>query len=128
MTTEENSLIKKVVSGIWWIILLRGLSALLLGLWLFTNTASAITAIFIFLGIYWLIDGIFTLISAYMGKRENKNWGWGIFSGIISVVAGLLVLSQPLLTAAFTATFLVMLAGILIVISGISSIVTGIRL
>jgi uncharacterized membrane protein HdeD (DUF308 family) len=120
--------IKPVVSGIWWLVLLRGIAAILLGILIFANTAAALTVIMIFLGIYWLVDGIFTLIAANIGKNEHKYWGWGIFVGLISILAGLAVLSRPVLSAIFTATLLVSLAGIMIIISGISSIVTGFRL
>ena len=63
-----------------------------------------------------------------MEENEHSNWGWGIFVGIISILAGLAVLSQPVLTAIFTASFIVTFVGILIIISGVSSIVTGFRL
>jgi len=128
MTTNENSLVKQVLSGIWWLVLLRGIAAVLLGILLFTNTAAILSVIIIFLGIYWVVDGIITLIASLKGKNEHSIWGWGIFAGIISILAGLAVLSQPVLTALFTASFIVSLVGIMILISGVSSIVTGFRL
>lgn len=126
MTT--NSLLDQVATDVWWLALLRGLAAVLLGFLLLTNKAATFEVIFIFLGIYWLVDGVVTLLASFTGRKENGGWGWGVFSGVISILAGLAVLSQPVLTAIFTAKFIVSLVGILIIISGVSSIVTGLRL
>jgi len=128
MTTRENTIVGQIVSTIWWLVLLRGIAAVLLGILLFTNTAAMLSVVIIFLGIYWVLDGIITLMASIIGRDEHSNWGWGIFVGIISIIAGLAVLSQPVLTALFTASFIISLVGIMIVISGISSIVTGFRL
>jgi len=127
MTAGEIKSLKQVASAIWWLVLLRGIAAVLLGILLFTNTAATLSVIIIFLGIYWVVDGISTLLASFIG-REDSNWGWGIFVGIISILAGLAVLSQPVLTAIFTTSFIVSLVGIMIIISGVSSIVTGFRL
>ena len=128
MTAGETKSLKQVASAIWWLVLLRGIAAVLLGILLFTNPDAILSVVIIFLGIYWVVDGIITLLASFTGREEHSNWGWGIFVGIISILAGLAVLSQPVLTAIFTAQFIVSLVGIIIIISGISSIVTGFRL
>jgi uncharacterized membrane protein HdeD (DUF308 family) len=81
-----------------------------------------------FLGAYWFVDGIFTLVASVQEKKHNKNWGWGIFVAILSILAGIAVFVQPILSALFTTTFLVYLMGFLILASGISSIATGFKL
>ena len=128
MTAGETKSLKQVASAIWWLVLLRGIAAVLLGILLFTNPDAILSVVIIFLGIYWVVDGIITLLASFTGREEHSNWGWGIFVGIISILAGLAVLSQPVLTAIFTAQFIVSLVGIMIIISGVSSIVTGFRL
>jgi uncharacterized membrane protein HdeD (DUF308 family) len=128
MTSGEIKSLKQVASAIWWLVLLRGIAAVLLGILLFTNTAATLSVIIIFLGIYWVVDGISTLLASFIGREEHSNWGWGIFVGIISILAGLAVLSQPVLTAIFTTSFIVSFVGIMIIISGVWSILTGFRL
>jgi len=128
MTAGEIKSLKQVASAIWWLVLLRGIAAVLLGILLFTNPDAILSVVIIFLGIYWVVDGIITLLASFTGREEHSNWGWGIFVGIISILAGLAVLSQPVLTAIFTAQFIVSFVGIMIIISGVSSIVTGFRL
>ena len=69
MTANENKSLKQVVSGIWWLVLLRGIAAVLLGILLFTNTAAILSVIIIFLGIYWVVDGIITLMASIIGRE-----------------------------------------------------------
>ena len=128
MTAGEIKSLKQVASAIWWLVLLRGIAAVLLGILLFTNPDAILSVVIIFLGIYWVVDGIITLLASFTGREEHSNWGWGIFVGIISILAGLAVLSQPVLTAIFTAQFIVSLVGIMIIISGVSSIAMGFKL
>jgi len=128
MTAGEIKSLKQVASAIWWLVLLRGIAAVLLGILLFTNPDAILSVVIIFLGIYWVVDGIITLLASFTGREEHSNWGWGIFVGIISILAGLAVLSQPVLTAIFTTSFIVSFVGIMIIISGVWSIVTGFRL
>jgi len=128
METGSKSLIGQVASTIWWLVLLKGIFAIILGIILFNNPGVTLIVIMTFLGAYWFVDGIFTLIASFQGKKENKNWGWGVFVAILSILAGLAVFTQPALTAIFTTTFLVYFMGFLILVSGISSIATGFRL
>ena len=79
METNSKSLIGKAASTIWWLVLLRGIAAIILGILFFTNPGATLIVIMTFLGAYWFVDGIFTLIASLHGKKENKNWGWGIF-------------------------------------------------
>jgi uncharacterized membrane protein HdeD (DUF308 family) len=128
MEAGSQNLISKVASSIWWIVLLRGVLAIIIGILLFTNPSATLVAIMMFLGAYWLIDGIFTFIVSLQGRKEHKHWGWGMFVAILSVLAGLAVFAQPMAATLFTTTFLVYFMGFLILASGISSIVTGIKL
>jgi uncharacterized membrane protein HdeD (DUF308 family) len=128
MEANSQSLIGKAVSAIWWLLLLRGLAAIVLGILFFTNPGATLIVIMTFLGAYWFVDGIFTLIASLQGKKENKNWGWGIFVGILSILAGLAVFSQPIVSALFTTTFLMYFMGFIILASGVSSMVTGFKL
>ena len=119
---------KKILSAIWWLILLRGIVLVLLGILFLTRPAATLTLVIWFLGAYWFVDGIVTLVKSIKGRKTIKYWGWGIFVGIIGIIAGLLVFSQPVAAALLTTTFLVYFLGFAAMISGIASIVTAISL
>jgi uncharacterized membrane protein HdeD (DUF308 family) len=128
METGSKSLIGQAASTIWWLVLLRGIFAIILGIILFTTPGATLIVIMTFLGAYWFVDGIFTLIASIQGKKENKNWGLGVFGAILSILAGLAVFAQPIVATIFTTAVLVYLMGFMILASGISSIATGFKL
>ena len=107
---------------------MRGIAVALLGLMLLTRTAATVTALVWLMGIYWLVDGVFVIIESIRGRKSNGDWGFGVFVGFISVLAGIIVFSRPLVTAAMGATFFVYLVAFMVVFSGIGSIATGFRL
>jgi uncharacterized membrane protein HdeD (DUF308 family) len=128
MATEMKNVFSQLLSDIWWLVLLRGVAAILLGILLFANPGAALMAFMIYIGAYWLVDGIFALFAAIKGRKHVRDWGWGIFTGIISILAGLAVFSQPAMSALLSSTFLIYLVGFMVIISGVLSIITGIRL
>lgn len=128
MANETKNVLNQMLSDIWWLVLLRAIAAILLGILLFANPGALLMVIMIYIGVYWLIDGIFTVIASLRGRKNLEHWGWAIFTGIISILAGLAVLSQPVLSALLTTTFFAYLVGFLAIVSGISSLVSGFRL
>ena len=119
---------KKIFSAIWWLILVRGIVLVLLGILFLTRPAATLTLVIWFLGAYWFVDGIVTLVKSIKGRKTIKYWGWGIFVGIIGIIAGLVVFSHPVAATLLTTTFLVYFLGFAAMISGIASIITAISL
>ena len=120
--------IQQFLSSVWWIVLLRGITVLVLGLLLVVNPGSTLMTIMIFLGAYWFVDGIFTIMKFLKGGKSMEGWGWGIFSGVLGVIAGLVVFVHPLATAVLTQVFLIYFLAFMAIANGASSIVTGIKL
>jgi uncharacterized membrane protein HdeD (DUF308 family) len=125
---EQKGAVKEVFSTIWWVVLLRGIVILLMGILLVSRPLPTIIVLFYLLGFYWFFDGIFTLIESIRGRKSYKDWGWGVFVGIISALAGVVVFTQPYISAVIGVTFVIYLVAFMAIISGIWSIITGIRL
>ena len=125
---SRNSVFQQVCSQIWWLVLLRGVSVALLGILLLSRPAATIALIVFFMGIYWLADGSITVIESVRGRKHHQSWGWGVFVGGFSVLAGLVVVSQPLASAILTTTFLIYFLAFAALVSGISRTIAGIRL
>ena len=51
MTAGEIKSLKQVASAIWWLVLLRGIAAVLLGILLFTNPDAILSVVIIFLDV-----------------------------------------------------------------------------
>ncbi|HKD19397.1 MAG TPA: HdeD family acid-resistance protein [Thermoanaerobaculia bacterium] len=103
----------------WWVLLLRGIVAILFGLLAFTRPGLTIAALVLFFGAYALVDGIFEFIAGVRAK-----YGMLIFLGILGVAAGLITFFWPAITAI---TLLYVIAFWAIVV-GILQIVAAFRL
>jgi uncharacterized membrane protein HdeD (DUF308 family) len=92
----------------WWLLLLQGIALLILGLMLLFSPVTTTIAIVIFIGAAWFVSGVLDLVGLI---SDRSNFGWKLFSGIIGIWAGLVVLGQPLLSAVLLPTiYIIMLA------------------
>ncbi len=112
----------------WWMPLIMGILAIVIGLLLFTNPAMTSAWIAWFIGIYWLISGVMHLVTLFF---DRTLWGWNLFIGILGILAGVLVLEAmvqaPLLTTIGLASIYVWVLGIQGVIFGIMQIFLAFR-
>lgn len=122
MTAEMT----RTSSNKWWLVLLQGIASLILGLMFLIVPSIALPALVIFLGAYWLIMGVFAIIGIFIGY-SRAHWGWALFSGILGIIVGLLVLSSPLFTAILLPATLAIIMGILGIITGIVSLIQGFK-
>ena len=127
-SAEQKSGFKELFATIWWLVLLRGIVILLMGILLVSRPLPTLIVLVYLLGFYWFFDGIFILIASIRGRKSHKDWGWGIFVGIISALAGVVVFTQPYISAVIGATFVIYVVAFMVLASGIWSIITGIRL
>jgi len=75
-----------------YILLFGGIVSLVFGILLFTQTTATLGLIMLLVGLSWFIQGVVTLAGIFIDKAQ---WGWKVFSGIIGLAAGLLVLRNP---------------------------------
>ena len=124
----ERHLLQKMAGDYWWLVLIRGIAVLCLGLLMVSRPGMTLVLIIQFLGAYLLVDGIFTIINSLRSRKVLGDWRWALFTGILGVIAGIVVFSRPLAVTVLTTTFLVYFVALLALASGFSSIFTGIRL
>lgn len=94
----------------WWIVLLEGLAALIIGIYLIISPARTTIFLVQVLGWYWLIVGILTLIHLFSDRTDM--W-WKLFSGILGILAGIIIIAYPLWSAAIVPTTIIIVVGIL---------------
>jgi uncharacterized membrane protein HdeD (DUF308 family) len=122
MTDTVTSELKSFAKGVWWLVLLRGILAIVFGILALLAPIAALTGIAIVYGAYTLVDGIFTIVHAVRERSRLTSWGWLLFQGIVAVIAGVLLLIFPLLGGLFATLFLVWLVVIWNVIHGVAGI------
>jgi len=104
----------------WWLVLLQGIAALILGILLLTNPAATAVILVQFLGIWWFVGGLFDIVGIFL---DRTAWGWKLFSGILGIIAGLLILNHPLWATVLIPTTLVLIVGIFGIVIGIVSLI-----
>ena len=104
----------------WWLVLLEGIAGLLIGILLLTQTGVTLFALIVFVGVYWFVTGILELVMLFVDQRQ---WGWKLFSGIIGIIAGLLVIRHPWWATVLIPTTLVWILGVVGVVIGLVAIV-----
>jgi uncharacterized membrane protein HdeD (DUF308 family) len=95
----------------WWLTLISGILATLVGAVMLWSDQKADVYFFLvtFLGIWWMIQGIFDIISIFI---DHSMWGWKLFIGIISIMAGAYILMYPLASAVALPRIFVLVLGI----------------
>lgn len=78
-----------------WVMVLRGLIALLFGYVAVTNTVGTAVAIYLWFAFFAVADGLIGILVS-LGSR-----GAGLWRGVVSAAAGVLALAFPNLTALF---------------------------
>ena len=84
----------------WWLMLLRGLIAIALGVLAFYGPAATLLSLTLLWGAYVLADGVFALWAAASGEGAEATSRWWLAAvGILSVLAGLATFFWPGMTA-----------------------------
>ena len=112
-------------TNIWWLFLLQGIAGILLGLMLITAPGTTLIALITFLGFYWLITGVLSLVQMFVDR--SIPWIWSLLSGILGIAAGILVLRHPLLAAVTVPTIIVIVLGVEALIMGFVNLIAGFK-
>jgi uncharacterized membrane protein HdeD (DUF308 family) len=115
---------RQLLSENWWVVAIRGLLAIGFGLVMLVLPGVTFEILVLSFGIYALLDGIFTLGSAFRRSNPRKRWWVLIFEGLLNLVAGVLTFLIP----AVSAQFIVVLIAVWAVTTGVSEIGAAIRL
>ena len=112
-------------SNHWWLFLLEGFAAILLGGMLLAAPGMSLVVLVSFLGFYWLITGILALVRVFVDR--SVPWIWSLLVGLVGTAAGLLVLKHPLLAAVTVPTILVVILGVQGLVMGVFDIIGGLK-
>lgn len=103
----------------WWVVLLRGLLAILFGVLAYTWPGLTILILVTLWGAYALVDGIFGVVAGVRGK-----WGSLVVIGLLGIAAGVIAFLWPGLTAVTLLWILAFWA----IVAGVLQISAAIRL
>lgn len=112
----------------WWIFALRGVLALIFGALAFWMPQSALLAMTLVFGVFSLVNGAFNLVAAVRYIQKKERWGWLLFSGIVGILTGVVVLVAPWVATMVMASFLWASVGFWAIFTGVLEISAAIRL
>ena len=121
MTIETTNPPDRVVN---YAFLLGGVTALIFGVILLIRGEEALTLLMVILGLWWLIQGVFMVFAVFV-DREDVMWKLAI--GILGIVAGVLVLTNPGDATDFFKGAVGVILGIIGILTGLSAIFGAFR-
>jgi uncharacterized membrane protein HdeD (DUF308 family) len=114
----------ELLSRAWWMLALRGVIALLFGILAFMWPNLTLLWLVTLFAVYALISGVVSIAGAVQNRSSDREWWLILLLGLISVVAGIIAIMRP----GMTALVLVLVMGANALVTGVLDIVVAIRL
>jgi uncharacterized membrane protein HdeD (DUF308 family) len=108
----------------WWLLALRGLVAVLFGVLAFVWPGITLLSLVYLFSAYALMNGVLAFVVAYKTPKPHTRLFSLIFSGIVSIAAGIIACLMP----GITALSLLILIAAWAIVTGIFEIIAAIRL
>ena len=94
---------------------IAGVVFIVAGLVLIRHLHLSLALIGLVIGLTWVVQGLAALIAGISGAATRMGTGWSIFFGVISLIAGIVVISAPIASI----TTLAILMGIWFIVMGL---------
>jgi len=108
----------------WWLVLVEGIIAAFLGFILLIAPGATLVFLVQLLGLYLFVAGIFRIMGIFV---DASAWGWRLLAGLLSILAGLLVLDHPLWSTLMVPTVVVFVVGFLSILQGAAGLVVALQ-
>jgi len=115
-SSRSSAAAYSIPASLWWVILLQGIPAIIIGILFFTDPGLTLVTATTFLGAFWFIGGIFDLVRTFI---DRERWFWHLVSGVLGIIAGLIVLRHPLWASIIVPGVAVWLLGLIGIVIGV---------
>ncbi|HYZ86239.1 MAG TPA: HdeD family acid-resistance protein [Bryobacteraceae bacterium] len=113
-----------VIARNWWSLVIRGLVGVLVGIITFISPVITLQALVLLFGAYALIDGVMNIVGATHAARAHQRWGVLLLQGIAGILAAVVTVLWP----GITALALVLVIGSWAIVTGVLQVIAAIRL
>ncbi|MDQ6774001.1 MAG: DUF308 domain-containing protein [Candidatus Dormibacteraeota bacterium] len=103
----------------WWLLLLEGIAGVVIGFLLLTQTHATLFTLIVFVGAYWFATGIIDLVMVFVDSRLRA---WRALSGVVGILAGLVLTRHPLWAAILVPATLVWVLGFMGIVIGVANL------
>lgn len=108
----------------WWAFLLRGILAVLFGIFSLVWPLASIAAMVLLFGAFVFIDGLVTVIHSVQMRETEDRWWVLLLEGLAGIGVGLITFFYPEVTA----ILLVILIAIWAIATGVIELIAAVRL
>jgi len=122
MSVNTANDLAKVAKAIWWLVLIRGILAIVFGIIALIHPGVAFLVLVYTFAAYAFIDGIANIVHAVRVRNRDKRWGWLLAQGILSVLAGIVAFVFPLAAGITLGIFALSLIGVYAIMMGIAGL------
>jgi uncharacterized membrane protein HdeD (DUF308 family) len=105
----------------WWIAVLRGLIAILFGIFALVNPEGAGSLLVLIFGIFLLVDGLLNLIGSILYYRTAVDWWVYLVIGMLEIGVAIITFVRPEITG----TILAILVGLWALFKGLIELMAG---
>jgi uncharacterized membrane protein HdeD (DUF308 family) len=113
-----------ILSRYWWMILLRGIVAILFGAMVFAQPGITLVSLVFVFACFAIFDGVTNIATALGGRKEHDHWWILLLAGIAGVLVGVLTFISP----GITALALLFYIAIWAIATGLMQVVAAVRL
>ena len=117
-------MLSKLMSVYWWVLLLRGVLAILFGIAAYAWPGMTLVTLVTLFGAFALVDGIFDVFHAFSGRKEDEHWWVLLLEGLLGIAIGVITFQAPEVTA----TVLILYIGFWAMATGVLRIILAVRL
>lgn len=114
--TEADRIKERVLSSPWWLVLIEGVAAVVLGILLLAAPGQTLIAMISIVGLFFIVKGVLFFTGLFV---DRSQWFAKVLAGILSLVVGVIVVQHPLWASALVPTTLTMTVGVLAVAVGV---------
>src|SRR4051812_9541673 len=108
----------------WWLVVLRGVAAILFGLFAFIRPELTLFVLVTFFGVYALVDGFIAVATGLSHTKDSPRWWVFLFEGLFGIGVGVITLIWPGVT---TLAIIAMIAAWAI-LTGVLEVAAAVRL
>ena len=120
-TTLDKPLNDKTISP-WWATLLSGIALLIVGFFLLRKPVTSTLILSQIIGWFFLFEGILSIVMIFVDRR---GWGWKLVMGIIGIIAGYWVITNPVAAAVWMLVWVVIVLGVQALMFGATALVAS---
>jgi len=124
----EPNLLSQLLSRFWWMLLLRGVLAILFGISALAWPGLTLMTLVVLFAAFAFVDGVFEVVHAISHRRELEHWGLLLIEGLLGIAFGTLAFLAPELTTKIGGIIVALYIAAWAIVTGAIRIAMAVRL